>query len=159
MGISPDKGDAVETNYRIDGSTEAQQLITDAEHTGNEAGKVFAEVAAQADSASKGTSELSKKIKNHEARLAALESGGVDSVSGDGWAAYKRGGMVTMVLTGLEAGFTVPEGYRPPVGIQAPIVRGASSHDARFGIGTLGALKMYGTYTTPVTGIVTYPAA
>lgn len=158
MGIRPNTGENVETHYRVDGSAEAQQLITDAEHTGNEAGKVFAEVSAQADSASKGTSELSKKVKDHEARLAALESGGVDSISGDGWAAYKRGGMVTMVLTGLEAGFTVPEGYRPPVGIQAPIVRGAGSHDARFGIGAFGALKLYGTYTTPVTGIVTYPA-
>lgn len=156
MGIRPNKGDKVETNYRIDGSTEAQELINDAEHTGNEVGKVFAEIDAQADSANTGLSELSKRVAALEKQTTQPE---MTSISGDGWAAYKRGGMVTMVLTGLEAGFTVPEGYRPPVGIQAPIVRGAGSHDARFGIGTLGALKMYGTYTTPVTGIVTYPAA
>lgn len=62
MGIRPQSGTPVETNYRIDGSTEAQQLITDAEHTGNEAGKVFTEISAQADSANKGTAELSKRV-------------------------------------------------------------------------------------------------
>lgn len=62
MGISPDKGDKVETNYRIDGRAEAQELINDTERTGDEAGKVFAEISAQADSASKGTSELSKRV-------------------------------------------------------------------------------------------------
>ena len=156
MGIRPNKGEKVEAHYRVDGSTEAQQLITDAEHTGNEAGKIFAEISAQADSASKGTTELAKRVTTLEKQTTQPD---MTSISGDGWAAYKRSGMVTIVLTGLEAGFTVPEGYRPPVGIQAPIVRGAGSHDARFGIGTLGAFKMYGTYTTPVTGIVTYPAA
>ncbi|WP_412100217.1 hypothetical protein [Corynebacterium aurimucosum] len=67
MGIRPNTGENVETHYRVDGSTEAQQLINDAEHTGNEASKVFAEVAAQAESANKGTSDLSR-------RIAALES-------------------------------------------------------------------------------------
>lgn len=62
MGIRPNKGDKVERNYRIDGSTEAQQLINDSEHTGNEAGKVFAEISAQADSANSGASELSKRV-------------------------------------------------------------------------------------------------
>lgn len=62
MGIRPNKGDKVETNYRVDGSAEAQQLISDAEHTGNEAGKVFAEIGAQADSANSGASELSKRV-------------------------------------------------------------------------------------------------
>lgn len=62
MGIRPNKGDQVETNYRIDGRAEAQQLINDAEHTGNEASKVFAEISAQADSANSGASELSKRV-------------------------------------------------------------------------------------------------
>ncbi|OFP19927.1 hypothetical protein HMPREF2996_00180 [Corynebacterium sp. HMSC066C02] len=62
MGIRPNNGDKAETNYRVDGSTEAQQLINDAEHTGNEAGKVFAEISAQADSANNGMSELSKRV-------------------------------------------------------------------------------------------------
>lgn len=62
MGIKPNRGDKVETNYRIDGSAEAQQLINDAEHTGNEAGKVFTEISAQADSANKGTSDLSRRV-------------------------------------------------------------------------------------------------
>lgn len=165
MGINPNSGDGVEKNYTIDGRHDAEGLVSDAEHTGQEAGKAFAHIAAQADSANKGTSELSTKVADHESRIKTLESKNKDtepeleSTSGNGWVVYKRGGMVTMVLTGLEAGFTVPEGYRPPVGIQAPIVRGSGSHDARFGIGALGALKLYGTYTTPVTGIVTYPAA
>lgn len=62
MGIRPNKGDKVERNYRVDGSTEAQQLINDSEHTGNEAGKVFAEIDAQASSSNKGMSELSKRV-------------------------------------------------------------------------------------------------
>lgn len=62
MGIRPQSGTPVETNYRIDGSAEAQELITDAENTGNEAGKVFAEISAQADSANAGASELSKRV-------------------------------------------------------------------------------------------------
>ena len=69
MGIRPNQGDKAETNYRIDGSTEAQQLINDVEHTGNEAGKVFAEISAQADSANKGMSELSARVKNLEGKV------------------------------------------------------------------------------------------
>ena len=68
MGIRPNKGDKVETNYLVDGSTEAQQLITDTEHTGNEAGKVFAEISAQADSANKSAAELSKRVTALEKR-------------------------------------------------------------------------------------------
>ena len=158
MGIRPNSGDRVERNYTIDGRHDADNLVTEAEYTGNEAGKAFAHISAQADSANTGMSELSQRVSALEAKAKDPQPE-LESISGDGWAAYKRGGMVTMVLTGLEAGFTVPEGYRPPVGIQAPIVRGAGSHDARFGIGALGTLKMYGSYTTPVTGIVTYPAA
>lgn len=157
MGINPNSGDGVEKNYTIDGRHDAEGLVSDAEHTGQEAGKAFAHIAAQADSANTGMSELSQRVSALEAKAKDPQPE-LESISGDGWAAYKRSGIVTMILTGLEAGFTVPEGYRPPVGIQAPIVRGAGSHDARFGIGTLGALKMYGMYTTPVTGIVTYPA-
>lgn len=165
MGINPNSGDGVEKNYTIDGRHDAENLVSDAEHTGQEAGKAFAQIAAQADSANTGMSELSGKVADHESRIAVLEAKTknpqpeLESISGDGWTAYKRGGIVTIVFTGLEAGFTIPEGYRPPVGVQAPIVRGAGSHDARFGVGALGAVKMYGTYTTPVTGIVTYPAA
>lgn len=62
MGIRPNNGDKVETNYRVDGSAEAQQLINESEHTGNEAGKVFAEIDAQARSSNKGMSELSKRV-------------------------------------------------------------------------------------------------
>lgn len=158
MGINPNSGDGVEKNYTIDGRQDAENLVSDAEHTGQEAGKAFAHIAAQADSANNGMSELSKRVSALEAKAKDPQPE-LESISGDGWTAYKRSGIVTIVLTGLEAGFTIPEGYRPPVGIQAPIVRGAGSHDARFGIGALGAVKMYGTYTTPVTGIVTYLAA
>lgn len=157
MGINPNSGDGVERNYTIDGRHNAENLVTEAEYTGNEAGKAFAHIAAQSDSANTGMSELSKRVSALEAKAKEPQPE-LESISGDGWTAYKRSGIVTIVLTGLEAGFTIPEGYRPPVGIQAPIVRGAGSHDARFGIGALGTLKMYGSYTTPVTGIVTYPA-
>lgn len=67
MGINPNSGDGVEHNYTIDGRHDAENLVSDAEHTGQEAGKAFAHIAAQADSANTGTSELSK-------RVAALEN-------------------------------------------------------------------------------------
>ncbi|MGV0369506.1 hypothetical protein ACUY29_12125 [Corynebacterium aurimucosum] len=90
MGISPDKGDKVETNYRIDGSAEAQELINESEYTGNEAGKVFAEISAQADSANSGASELSKRVGAIE-RLPLLlwwDGTGTRPVLKPGWALY-----------------------------------------------------------------------
>lgn len=90
MGIRPNKGDKVEAHYRIDGSTEAQELITDAEHTGNEAGKVFAEISAQADSANTGMSELSKRVGAIE-RLPILlwwDGEGSPPALKPGWALY-----------------------------------------------------------------------
>lgn len=62
MGIRPNSGDGVEHNYVIDGRHDAEGIVSDAEHTGNEAGKAFAHIAAQADSANNGTSELSKRV-------------------------------------------------------------------------------------------------
>lgn len=67
MGINPNAGDGVEKNYTIDGRHDAEGILSDSEHAGQEAGKVFAHIAAQADSANKGTSDLSK-------RVAALEN-------------------------------------------------------------------------------------
>ncbi|OUJ22322.1 hypothetical protein [Corynebacterium kefirresidentii] len=67
MGINPNSGDGVEKNYTIDGRHDAENLVSDAEHTGQEAGKAFAHIAAQADSANTGNAELSK-------RVAALEN-------------------------------------------------------------------------------------
>mgnify|MGYP006982258307 CR=1 FL=1 len=62
MGINPNSGDGVEKNYTIDGRQNAENLVTEAEHTGQEAGKVFAHIAAQSDSANTGMSELSKRV-------------------------------------------------------------------------------------------------
>lgn len=90
MGIRPQSGTPVETNYRIDGRAEAQQLITEAEHTGNEAGKVFAEISAQADSANFGASELSKRVGVIE-RLPLLlwwDGEGSPPALKPGWALY-----------------------------------------------------------------------
>ncbi|OFK27242.1 hypothetical protein HMPREF2822_12430 [Corynebacterium sp. HMSC062E11] len=91
MGIRPNNGDQVETNYRVDGSTEAQQLITDAEHTGNEAGKVFAEVAAKADSANAGATELSKRVaaleKNAARPFGLVEAVAKGTTTGSGYQA------------------------------------------------------------------------
>lgn len=68
MGINPNSGDGVERNYTIDGRHDAENLVTDSEHTGQEAGKVFSQIAAQADSANKGTSDLSKRVATLEGR-------------------------------------------------------------------------------------------
>lgn len=91
MGIRPQSGTTVETNYRVDGSTEAQQLITDTEHTGNEAGKVFAEVAAKADSANTGATELSKRVaaleKNTIRPLGIVEAVVKGTTTGSGYQA------------------------------------------------------------------------
>lgn len=63
MGINPNSGDGVEKNYTIDGRQNAENLVTEAEHTGQEAGKAFAHIAAQADSANKSTAELASRVK------------------------------------------------------------------------------------------------
>lgn len=70
MGINPNSGDRVEKNYAIDGRHDAQSVVTEAEYTGNEAGKVFAHIAAQADSANTGMSELSQRVATLEQRTA-----------------------------------------------------------------------------------------
>lgn len=75
MGIKPNSGDGVEKNYTVDGRTDVTSIVSDAEHTGNEAGKVFAHIAAQTESANKGTSALSK-------RVAALETASGPDLSG-----------------------------------------------------------------------------
>ena len=70
MGINPNSGDGVERNYAIDGRQDAENLVTEAEHTGQEAGKAFAHISAQADSANAGMSELSKRVATIEQRTA-----------------------------------------------------------------------------------------
>lgn len=73
MGINPNAGDGVEKNYTIDGRQDAENLVTEAEHTGQEAGKAFSHIAAQADSANNGMSELSQRIGTLEAKLKTLQ--------------------------------------------------------------------------------------
>lgn len=70
MGINPNSGDGVEKNYTFDGRHDVESLVTEAEHTGNEAGKVFSHIAAQADSANNGMSELSQRVATLEQRTA-----------------------------------------------------------------------------------------
>ena len=70
MGINPNSGDGVEKNYAIDGRHDVENLVTDSEHTGQEAGKVFAHISAQADSANNGMSELSQRVATLEQRTA-----------------------------------------------------------------------------------------
>lgn len=87
MGINPNSGDGVEKNYTIDGRHDAENLVTEAEHTGQEAGKAFSHIAAQADSANTSASELSKRVAALEkradntngliTRLEKLETGAV----------------------------------------------------------------------------------
>lgn len=87
MGIRPNSGDGVERNYVIDGRHDAEGLVSDAEHTGQEAGKAFAQISAQADSANTSASELSKRVAALEkrtgstngliTRLEKLETGAV----------------------------------------------------------------------------------
>lgn len=88
MGINPNAGDGVEKNYTVDGRTDATSIVSDAEHTGKEAGKVFARIAAQADSANTGMSELSKRIesleKNAKRPLGVVEAVVKGSTSGEG---------------------------------------------------------------------------
>jgi len=68
MGINPNSGDGVEKNYTVDGRTDATDIVSDAEHTGQEAGKAFAHIAAQADSANTGMGELSKRVATLEGK-------------------------------------------------------------------------------------------
>lgn len=75
MGINPNSGDGVEKNYTVDGRTDATSIVSDAEYTGQEAGKAFAHIAAQADSANAGMSELSKRVKVLEGKATVTKDG------------------------------------------------------------------------------------
>ena len=75
MGINPNAGDGVEKNYTVDGRTDATSIVSDAERTGQEAGKVFAHIAAQADSANNGMSELSNRVKVLEGKATVTRDG------------------------------------------------------------------------------------
>lgn len=73
MGINPNSGDSIEKNYLIDGRHNAESLVTDSENTGKEAGKVFAHIAAQADSANTSAGELAGRVKALEERQAVVK--------------------------------------------------------------------------------------
>lgn len=173
MGINPNSGDRVETNYTIDGRHDAQNVVTEAEYTGNEAGKVFAQIAAQSDSANNGMSELSK-------RVAALESapspdlsgyatrGDLDSkqdalttssTSGTGWSATRWGNLVTLYLNGATDRFTLPKAFAPDSAVRAPLALGSTTVDGRFSISTAGAVSFYDAVAGAKYGIVTYLTA
>lgn len=97
MGIRPNRGDKIESNYRIDGRAEAHVLITEAEHTGNEAGKVFAEIDAQADSANKGTTELSSRVKKLEDKIDTLANVDTRKEITNGRLSAHRAGPIVLV--------------------------------------------------------------
>lgn len=104
MGINPNSGDGVERNYTIDGRHNAENLVTEAEHTGNEAGKAFSHIAAQSDSANTGMSELSKRVAELEKQIDKLGGNQTlifDPISGEGW---------TTLTTGEEKFFTFNPG-------------------------------------------------
>ena len=152
MGINPNSGDGVEKNYTVDGRTDATSIVSDSEHTGQEAGKAFAHIAAQAESANKGTSDLSKRVAALEARP-VYSPPPVQSISGAGWAARKQGNVVWLSVQGATEGWTLPEGWRPPIMCYAPVVDlGGQSPVARIAVNTKGTVtpqqttgKIYGS--------------
>lgn len=170
MGIRPQSGTPVEANYRVDSSTEAQQLITDAEHTGNEAGKVFAEVAAKADSANAGATELSKRVAILEAKAppdlskcattdqlnTKQDKLPTSKTQGAGWSAIKIGPVVTVLINGATTGWTMPEGYRPTSQAYLKLVDlTGKSATARAGFNPAGAVTFADT-TGACYGTITY---
>lgn len=143
MGINPNAGDGVEKNYTVDGRTDATNIVSDAEHTGQEAGKAFAHIAAQAESANKGNSDLSKRVAALEARP-VYSPPPVQAISGDGWAARKQGNVVWLSVQGATKGWSLPEGWRPPIMCYAPVVDlGGQSPSARVGINAQGVVTPY----------------
>lgn len=152
MGIRPQSGTPVETNYRIDGSTEAQQLINDAQHTGNEAGKVFAEVAAKAESANAGATELSRRIKALEDSAQLSQ----ETISGAGWVAKRWGKTVTLLCLGVKENFTLPPRFRPFDRVYAPISVGKSSMNGRIGVMPSGSVEIIEGSTVGAYAVATY---
>lgn len=143
MGINPNSGDGVEKNYRVDGRHDAENIVTDAEHTGQEAGKAFSHIAAQAESANKGTSDLSRRVAALEGRP-GYSPPPVESASGSGWSARKQGRLVWLSIHGARSGWTLPEGWRPPLVCYVPVVDlTGKSPSARVDINKQGLVTPY----------------
>lgn len=173
MGINPNAGDGVEHNYTIDGRHDAENLVSDAEHTGQEAGKAFAHIAAQADSANTGTSELSKRVSALEAKAppdlskyattAQLNTKQdklpTAKTQGTGWSATKFGPVVTVLINGATTGWTMPEGFRPTSQAYLKLIDLAGkSSTARAGFNPTGPVTFADT-TGACYGTITYLTA
>ena len=170
MGINPNAGDGVEKNYTIDGRHDAEGILSDSEHVGQEAGKVFAQIAAQADSANKGTSDLSKRVATLEAKASPDLSKYVTTdqlntkqdklttskTQGAGWSAIRIGPVVTVLVNGATTGWTMPEGYRPTSQAYLKLVDlTGKSATARAGFNPAGAVTFADT-TGACYGTITY---
>lgn len=94
----------IETHFDDTGRAEAEAYLSEIENDGAKAGEVFAEVAAKAESANSGTSELARRVKAIEERpapkLPFAAVAGVPEGSWSkwntstvpGWVAVERGG-------------------------------------------------------------------
>lgn len=147
MGIRPNGDGAAPPIAPDNPETRYSSWLTDLEDSGDIVGGVWRETDAKATSGNSGVTDLA-------GRVAALEA--VSSTSGTGWAAHKRGNMVTLAINGITSGFTLPAGYRPAIPIYSTLIDEVSQTTIMMHIPTNGAATLYDSPPAPVYGHATF---
>lgn len=94
-------------------------------------------------------------------KLDNMQSLSWEELSGRGWYAYKRNGIVTLACTSMQPNwpFTLPSGWRPPIQIEAPVWRmGTGEQNSTVTIDSNGVVKTHNANHF-VSGVITYVAA
>lgn len=147
MGIRPNRDGLIPPVTPDNPETRYSDWLTDLEDSGEIVGGVWKETDAKASSGNDGVTDLA-------GRVAAMEA--VSSTSGTGWAAHKRGKMVTLAINGIQAGFTLPAGYRPATPIFAVLASESGQNVTRMSIPANGLVTLYSSPPAPVYGHATF---
>ena len=132
--------------------------VDDLEDAGEKSGEAYVEIDAKASSSNEVVSKLSADLTSVEKRVDKLEI--TESISGTGWDAQKRGGVVVVYLRGVNAGWTMPAGWRPKNTVFAPVIdfSDAPLPKRRIAIASDGLVSLFDTAGS-VFGHVTYIVA
>lgn len=146
MGIRPNGSGAIPPVTPDNPETRYSDWLADLEDSGEIVGGVWQETDAKASAGNDGVTDLA-------GRVAAMET--LHTASGAGWSAYKRGGIVTLIFSGLTGHFQLPPAFYPPITIFAPFAMDSSETTARARIRDDGLVTRQGAGTTAY-GFVTY---
>ena len=147
MGIRPNRDGLIPPTQPDNPETRYSDWLTDLEDSGEIVGGVWKETDAKASSGNDGVTDLA-------GRVAAMEA--VSSTSGTGWAAHKRGNIVTLAINGVISGFTLPAGYRPAIAIYTALIDESSQTTMRMHIPANGVVTLYDSPPAPLYGHATF---